>query len=108
MKNAYWIVVLLFATFFAAIDARAVTVRGRVERQTSYGQVAAGAVKVTLNSTASGRSSPAYTDPQGYYYIYNVPAGTYTLEVWSGPTPVTLPISVGAVPTFSAPPLTIR
>jgi hypothetical protein len=108
MKNAYWTVVLLFATSFAAMDAHAVTVRGRVERQTSYGQVAAGAVKVTLNSTASGRSSPAYTDPQGNYYIYNVPTGSYTLEIWSGPTPVTLPVSVGNAPTFNAPPVTLR
>jgi hypothetical protein len=99
------ILVLVAAVTF---DANAVTVRGRVDRQTSYGTVNAGYVRIALNSAASGRSQPAYTDPQGIYYLYNVPAGDYTLEVWSGSRPVTTPITVRNVPVFTAPAVVAR
>jgi hypothetical protein len=108
VKNFPLVAAILMTTALAATDVEATTVRGRVDRQTSFGIVTAGSIKVTLKSTAGSRSSPAYTNPQGVYYIYNVPTGNYVLEVWSSRNPVTIPITVQNVPVFNAPTVTVR
>ena len=89
MKHSAAVGALLAVMGLVSLDAAGATLRGHVQRQTSYGIVAAGYVKVTLRTVSGGRSSPAYTDPQGNYFIYNVPAGSYVLEVWNGQTPAT-------------------
>lgn len=70
--------ILLAATTFAYSG----TVRGRLERQGPYGIYPVPYVPLTLYSSAMGRSSPAYTGPDGMYYFYNVQSGKYNLEIW--------------------------
>ncbi|HZR64091.1 MAG TPA: carboxypeptidase-like regulatory domain-containing protein [Terriglobales bacterium] len=80
---------------FAATASEAATVRGRLVHQAN-GVPAAG-ITVTIYNQYVGRSSPAYTDIYGMYYIYNVPAGTYYLELWiyPGANPIVYPITIG-------------
>jgi len=62
------------------------TVRGRLDRRDSYGRIyPAVYVQVTLFQQGKGRSAPAYTGTDGMYYLYNVPPGTYSLEIWAYP-----------------------
>lgn len=72
----------LLASFANTVSAE--NVRGRLDGVGPYGVYPVSRVAVTLFSQAAGRSSPAYSDYQGMYYIYNVPPGDYTLEVWAG------------------------
>ena len=65
--------------------ASAAFLRGRLDRIDPHNgvRVAAGGVPVTVWSQATrARSSPATSGQDGMYYIYNVPAGVYYLEVW--------------------------
>lgn len=62
------------------------TVRGRVDRKDGYGRIyPAVYVRVTLNNSQRGRSAPAYTGTDGMFYLHNVPAGSYNLEIWPDP-----------------------
>jgi hypothetical protein len=80
--------VLLVALLVLSSAAAAVTVRGRLDRVYPNGaRYPATGVAVTLYSQRSGRSNPAYAGPDGLYYIYNVPAGAYYLEVWTSRDP---------------------
>jgi hypothetical protein len=74
--------------------ASAATVRGRLIHANGY--FAAG-VAVTVFNPQLGRSSPAYTGPDGMYYLYNVPPGYYNLEIWINPggAPIVYQIQVG-------------
>jgi hypothetical protein len=68
--------------------AVAATVRGRLDRLYPNGaRYPAIGVAVTVYSQAIGRSGAAYTGPDGLYYLYNIPAGTYYLEVWTSRDP---------------------
>jgi len=100
--------VIALVAGLAAMDVFGATVRGRVDRQTSYGAVPATSVKVTIRNAGGKRSSPIYTNSHGTYYIYNVPAGNYVLEAWSGTRATETPITVGNVATFNAPVIRIR
>lgn len=73
---------LAITLFFVTASAYAGTVRGRLDRQGPYGIYPTPYVPVTLYSPFYGRTSPAYTGTDGMYYIYNVPPGDYTLEIW--------------------------
>jgi hypothetical protein len=77
--------------------ASAATVRGRLVHA-GNGHPAAG-IAVTVYNQKLGRSSPAHTGPDGMYYLYNVLAGSYYLEVWVDPRPgakpVVYPIQIG-------------
>src|SRR5262252_4052579 len=74
---------LLLVYAAAAASATASTVRGRLDRVDGYGRhYPASYIAVTLYNPQIGRSSPVYTDPQGMYYIPNVPHRPYVLEVW--------------------------
>ena len=55
------------------------TVRGQLLKG---GQFPAPGIQVTLNHTQFGRSSPSTTGNDGMSYLYNVPLGSYYLEVW--------------------------
>ena|SRR5215467_8532756 len=86
--------VLLFAAVFSAVS-QAAMVRGRLVHGAN-GYPTAG-IAVTVYNPRLGRSSPSYTDGYGMYYIYNVPPGSYYLELWVYPSgnPIVYPIQVG-------------
>jgi hypothetical protein len=91
MRTSCWsisrlgIYVILLLTVTEA--ASAATVRGQLLHVYPNGQVAVAAgYSVTVFSPATGmRSSPFVTGRDGMYYVQNVPAGTYNLEVWTVP-----------------------
>jgi hypothetical protein len=89
---------LLVLSFLILVSApaSAATVRGRLVHAANQNVVAPG-IAVTIYNQYVGRSSPAYTDVNGMYYLYNIPAGTYYLELWiyPGGNPVVYPITVG-------------
>jgi Carboxypeptidase regulatory-like domain len=75
---------LALVLFILSASTYASTVRGRLERRDGDGRpYPAVYVSVTLNNDGRGRSAPAYTGPDGMYYLYNVPPGTYYLEIWA-------------------------
>lgn len=92
--------------------ALAATVRGRLDRVNPNGvRYPAPGVAVTLFNRNSGRSTAAYAGADGLYYLYNVPAGSYYLEVWisrnpSAP-PKVFPVSV-ADPSTDIPPIVVQ
>src|SRR5262245_24746381 len=77
----------LIAVFVCSfvISAEAATVRGRLVRRTPQGFYPAQGVPVTVFSREKGRSGASYSGPDGMYYLYNIPPGPYTLEVWVYP-----------------------
>lgn len=79
---------------FLVTAANAATIRGRLIHSNGY---PAGGIAVTVYNANTGRSSPAYTGGDGMYYIYNVPAGPYYLEVWvyPGSPPVVYQVQIG-------------
>jgi hypothetical protein len=67
---------------------QAATVRGRVDHVSPGGQrTSMAGVAVTVLRPGMSRSAPVYTDANGMYYLQNVPAGTYDLEVWTSRDP---------------------
>lgn len=98
---------LLLAISQTAIAA---TVRGRLERRAASGAVyPAPGIAVTVYRRDLGRSAPSYTGPDGMYYL-NVPAGSYSLEIWLSRDPRvpprTYPIRV-ADPYTDIPPILV-
>lgn len=77
--------------------AEAGTIRGRLVRQTPQGQYPAQGIQVTVYRSDLGQSSPSYSGTDGMYYLYNIPPGTYTLQIWAFPNmpPLTFSIQVG-------------
>lgn len=104
---AAWMVAFIIV-IGGAPRAEAQTVRGKIERKTAYGIYPATSVEVTLSARNRGRSSPAYTDNQGFYYLHNIPPGKYVLEIWVGQTPVTRQIRVLNRPYTDIPPIRVR
>ncbi len=88
-RNKWTAIVLLMGI---AAGCQAATVRGRLLR----GKSVASGIAVTVKSPQNVRSSPARSGADGMYYIPNVKAGSYTLEVWGTPNQVTasFPITV--------------
>ena len=81
------------AFFWAVVGVgQAATVRGKLLR----GNGVASGVKVTVLNAQKVSSQPAYSGSDGMYYIPNVKAGSYTLEVWATPkkAPLTIHIQV--------------
>jgi len=88
--------VLIFfaALFLFSSAANAEGVRGRLDGLGPYGPYPVTGVPVTVSSPL-GRSSPAYSDYQGMYYIYNLTPGPYLLEIWlGGPEPMSFDVVV--------------
>lgn len=95
--------IICFFTF--ATIAGATNVRGRIVRGNNYPAIG---VAVTVASPQAGRSYPAYTDYNGFYYLYNIPPGNYNLEIWvTRNTPLIQPIQVPSAPQFDLIQLTI-
>ena len=72
--------------------ALAQTVRGRVMRQTQNGLFPAVYVPVAL--VKPGWTMTAYTDPEGWYYFYNVTPGSYTVVIQNTQNGQRAPVSV--------------
>jgi hypothetical protein len=86
------------------------TVRGRLDRRDYYGRIyPAVYVRITLYNDRVGRSAPAYTGTDGMYYLYNVPPGYYTLEIWRYPNqrPIVYTIQVSNQPITDIAPIQI-
>ena len=78
--------VLTFVICMLSASTYAGTVRGRLDRRDGYGRIyPAVYVRVTLYNDRVGRSAPAYSGTDGMYYLYNVPPGSYLLEIWPYP-----------------------
>lgn len=99
-RIASTIVVLLLA----AVAAQA-TVRGQINRLDN-GQPYPG-VMVTLK-TGNVSSVPAYTDATGKFYLQNVPAGNYTMEVRSKRKTINVPVKVTSAPYTDVPKVTVE
>ena len=99
-RIASTIVVLLLA----AVAAQA-TVRGTVLRSDTH-QPYPGVVVILKAGNVS--SVPAYTDATGKFYLQNVPAGSYTMEVRSKRRTITLPVQVTAEPYTDVPQVTVE
>lgn len=70
------------ALAFASVAAHAASVRGQLVHKN--GQPVAG-ITVTISDHKNYRSTPAQVGKDGMYYLYNIPAGQYYLEVWVNP-----------------------
>lgn len=103
--------VALVAMVHSPRAADASTVRGRLVRQTPQGAVPAISVMVTLASpNNSRRSQPSYSGVDGMYYLYNIPHGTWNLEIWIyGPRgrPLVYTVNVQTEPFSDIAPLVI-
>jgi hypothetical protein len=85
--------------------AHAASVRGQVLRQN--GQPAEG-ITITISDHKSYRSPPARAGNDGMYYLFNIPAGQYYLEVWVNPqTPTVYQVTVSE-PNTDMPRVTVR
>ena len=88
----------------AAASAHAASVRGAVDHRD--GKPAAG-LAVTLSDHKEFRSAPAHVGNDGMYYLANIPAGQYYLEVWVNPqTPLVYEVKV-AEPNTDMPRVTV-
>lgn len=84
--------ILCLAVFLAASHARAATVRGQITHQ---GGMAARYVSVRVVSSSGSASPFSRTGDDGWYYLNNIPAGEYTLEIHAGgERPITVRVSV--------------
>jgi hypothetical protein len=90
MSRNRWIAMVFVAMACACQVASAVTVRGKLLR----GSGVAPGVAVTVRNQQQVRSPPAYSGANGLYYIPNVMAGTYVLEVWGKPNTVTYTLTI--------------
>jgi len=99
-------ILLITLLFLMALSATAGTVRGLLTR----GNYPAAAIAVTISSPNTGRSSPSVTGHDGMYYLFNVPPGYYTLEVWAygvNQPPMTFNITVYNQPYTDIPPVRV-
>ena len=90
------LVALTFVVFMLSAFTFDGTVRGRLNRRDGSGRpYPAVSVRVTLNHAQRGRSASSYTGTDGIFYLQNVPAGTYNLEIWPNPDqPIVYTITV--------------
>ena len=65
-------------------------------------------IQVTLFNPAVGRSWPAVTGQDGMYYFYNIPLGTYNLEIWISNPPRSYPFMIGGLPYHDLPRISIN
>jgi len=94
---------LLFGSLiFLAGGAYAANVHGQVVYINN--SAPAPYVAVRLNTPGKGASEFAYSGNNGKYYLQNIPAGSYQLEVWrGGKVVVTVAVTVQEPDTGLAP-----
>ena len=72
----------------SSVGVSAATVRGKVGCMTAGGKQGAVTGKyVTVFNASIGRSKQAAVGTNGMFYLYNIPANNYVLEVWSRSNP---------------------
>src|SRR6266446_4878099 len=90
-------------------SADAASVRGRLNHAYPNGQTVSGiGFAVTVFRGDIGRSAPAYSGQDGMYYLYNIPPGTYNLEIWTSRdprVPPTVYVIVVSEPNTDIPPI---
>jgi hypothetical protein len=92
---------IVLTGFWLALPSDAqTTARGQLLHQ---GQFPAAGIQVTLYSQTFGRSSPSMSGNDGMFYIYNVPFGTYYLEVWVSTPPQSYPVQITGYPFHDLP-----
>lgn len=104
LRLAAYGALLLLLVVTEATTAAAAVVRGRLDRVDQNGRRRpAVGIAVTVYNPTVGRSSAATTGADGMYYIYNVPPGSYYLEVWVSRPPMVFQIYVSEPYTDIAP-----
>jgi hypothetical protein len=99
---------LLSVTVFVQPSVAASTVRGRLFRVFNGGSYPVQGIGVTVFNPRLGRSTPSYSGPDGMYYLYNIPGGAYTLEIWTTPNePMTFQITVYEIPFTDIAPIQV-
>lgn len=98
-RAVIFITIVIATIWFApSSHGQTTTVRGQVVRMDGTTPVAN--IPVDLMTNAGARSVPSITGANGMYYLYNIPAGDYHLEVWMGSSPNVYPVRI-----FSGTPL---
>jgi len=92
---------IIFITFVIATfcfappsHGQTTTVRGQIVRMDGTTPLAN--ISVDLLTGAGARSVPSITGANGMYYLYNIPAGDYHLEVWAGGSPIVYPVRIAS------------
>jgi hypothetical protein len=90
---------VIFITFVIAIfclaplsHGQTTTVRGQVVRRDGITPLPN--ISVDLLTGAGARSVPSISGANGMYYLYNIPAGDYQIEVWAGGSPIVYPVRI--------------
>lgn len=100
MTRRLLIALALIVLTSASTAAHAKVVRGGLYRLAANGQqFAAQGIPVRVTNKIMGPSSFAYSDQTGMYYLYNVPAGDYVLQIWltnDERQAMTFPLRVGS------------
>jgi hypothetical protein len=87
MKRILHVAALVFCfTVLAAAESFAGNVRGLLLRQGPRGSHPVAGIAVTVYHQQMGRSQPGYSGSDGMFYLYNIPAGQYYLEIWANGT----------------------
>jgi len=81
--------------FVSPCHAQSTTIRGQLLHG---GQFPAAGIQVTLLSQTLGRSLPSTTATNGMYYFYNIPLGSYYIEVWTSNPPQAYPVQIWSYP----------
>jgi hypothetical protein len=95
MRPTRYLIPLLLAGSLlgSATVSQGATVRGQLVFASNNAPAAY--VAVRLNAPGKGPSEFAYSGSNGRFYLPNVPAGNYQLEVWrGGKTVVTVQVTV--------------
>src|SRR5271168_4499303 len=72
----------------STITVSAATVRGKIGCAATGGSAGPVTGKyVTVFNASIGRSKQAAVGKDGMFYLYNIPANTYVLEIWSRSNP---------------------
>lgn len=116
MKLRYLIVAgvsLILSLSLAHAQVPTTTVRGQLlwNGWTQFGVLQpypAPNVQVTLLNQSIGRSWPAVTGNDGMYYFYNIPLGSYYLEVWTSNPPKGYPVAISNLPYQDLPRIPIN
>jgi len=106
-RISVYALLVLTMTLAVVPRAEAALIRGRLVRIAPNGQsFPAAGIAVTVFNEQLGRTSPSTTDGAGMYYLNNIPAGGYNLEVWVSNPPRVYSIQVGD-PVTDIPPIAV-
>lgn len=105
--KASWLLAGLTVVLLLTVDLYAAsTVRGKLYRQTNGRTYSASGVGVRLQDSR-GATRTASSASNGFFYFYNVPTGSYTLEVLIGPPPQSYAVRVDSRPYTDIAPIEV-